>query len=124
MTWPPEIGDLLPNAGYAWGVQEKLASYSLDPGHRDGGHKARVFRAVLGITASDVGYLAEALRDGLATTPARLVRANPPHGLMCSVEITVRGLGAHADRTAVVQTAWEIRHEGDAPRLVTAYIKA
>jgi hypothetical protein len=83
-----------------------------------------VFRAVLGITATDVDYLAYALREGLVITPVRRVRANPPHGVVCGVWITIRGLGAHADRTAVVRTAWEIRHEDDAPRLVTAYIKA
>ena len=69
-------------------------------------------------------YLACALREGLVTTPVRRVLANPPHGVVCGVWITIRGLGAHADRTAVVRTAWEIRHEDDAPRLVTAYIKA
>jgi hypothetical protein len=124
MTWPPEIGEPLPRAEDAWGVLEKLASYSLDLDHRDGGHKARVFRAVLGITAADVEYLAAALREGLLTTPARAVRATPPHGVMCGIWIAVRGLGAHGDRTEVVRTAWEIRHEDDAPRLVTAYIKA
>jgi hypothetical protein len=124
VSWPPQIGELLPHAEDAWGVREKLSSYSLDLDHRDGGHKARVFRAVLGITAADVDYLTTALRAGLATTPARLIRANPPHGVMCGVWITVRGPGPHADRTAVVRTAWEIRHEDDAPRLVTAYIEA
>ena len=124
MIWPPEIGELLPHAEDAWGVLEKLASYSLDLDHRDGGHKARVFRAVLGITATDVDYLACALREGLVTTPVRRVRANPPHGVVCGVWITIRGLGAHAERVGMVRTAWEIRHEDDAPRLVTAYIKA
>jgi hypothetical protein len=124
VTWPPQIGELLPRAEDAWGILEKLASYSLDLDHRDGGHKARVFQAVLGITATDVDYLAYALREGLVTTPVRRVRANPPHGVVCGVWITVRGLGARVDRTAVVRTAWEIRHEDDAPRLVTAYIKA
>jgi hypothetical protein len=124
VTWPPEIGELVPRAEDAWGILEKLVSYSLDRDHRDGGHKARVFRAVLGITATDVDYLAYALREGLVNTPVRRVRANSRHGVVCGVWITVRGLGARVDRTAVVRTAWEIRHEDDAPRLVTAYIKA
>jgi hypothetical protein len=124
VTWPPTIGEPLPNAEDAYGVHEKLASYSLDLGHRDGAAKARVFRGVLGLTAADVDYLARALREGLASTPVRRVRDNPPHGVLCDVWITVRGRGAHADRSTVVRTGWEIRHEDDPPRLVTAYIRA
>ncbi len=36
--------------------------------------------------------------------------------------IAVAGLGEHRDRVALVTTSWELRHAGDAPRLVTAYI--
>lgn len=124
MPWPPQIGEALPRGGDAYGVHEKLTSYSLNLDHRDGGDKARLFRGVLGLTAADVDYLAEALRDGLASTPVRRVRTNPPHGVLCDVWITVRGVGAHVERTAIVRTAWEIRHEEDPPRLVTAYIRA
>ena len=92
--------------------------------HRDGADKARVFRSVLGLKASDVEYLAWALVEGLASTPVQRVRENPPHSVLCDVWITVYGLGARVDRTAVVRTAWEIRREDDAPRLITAYIRA
>ncbi len=122
MTWPPEIGKPLPRAVDAHGVRGKLAGYSLDLEHTDGGDKASAFDRILGITAGDVEYLANALITGLASTPTRAVRQNPPHGLLCEVRISVRGLGAKADRIATVLTAWEIRYDGDAPRLVTAYI--
>jgi hypothetical protein len=124
VSWPPDVGEIVPNAHDAFGVHEKLTSYSLNVDHRDGADKARVFRSVLGLTASDVEYLARALVEGLASTPVRRVRENPPHGVLCDVWITVYGLGARTDRTAVVRTAWEIRREDDAPRLITAYIRA
>lgn len=124
MSWPPEAGDFIPHADDAFGVHEKLLAYSLNRDHRDGGEKARVFRSVLGLTQTDVEYLARALVAGLASTPVRRVRDNPPHGMLCDVWIAVRGLGDRADRSAVVRTAWELRSEDDAPRLVTAYIKA
>jgi hypothetical protein len=40
----------------------------------------------------------------------------------CQVIVRVRGLRTHTDRVANVLTAWEIRWDGDAPRLVTAFI--
>ncbi len=109
MGWPPEINEVVPNAHAAYGVDDKLGTYSLNLDHRDGGAKAGLFRSVLGLTAADVDYLARALHHGLASTPVRRVRDNPPHGVLCDVWITVSGLGAHADRTAVVRTAWEVR---------------
>jgi hypothetical protein len=124
VTWPPEPGDLIPNACEAVGVHKKLRTYSLDRAHRDGSDKAKTFRSVLGVTQADVEYLARALIVGLATTPLRRVRENPPHGLLCDVWIEVQGLGDRAGRVAVVRTAWELPYEGDAPRLVTAYIRA
>lgn len=114
----------MPNAHEAVGVHEKLRTYSLNRAHRDGREKARAFRSMLGLTQADIEYLARALVAGLVTTPLRRVRENPPHGLICDVWIMVEGLGDRADRTAVVRTSWELRYEGDAPRLVTAYPRA
>ena len=44
------------------------------------------------------------------------------HGFHCEVIVQVRGLRDRADRVANVLTAWQIRWEGDRPRLITAYI--
>lgn len=123
MSWPPQTGELIPRSQDAYGVQEKLAGYSLNREHADGRHKAVLFEAVLDITAADVDYLAESLIAGIADTPIRVVRKNAPHGYLCEVRISVRGLRARSDRTALVLTAWEIAWDGDAPRLVTALIK-
>ena len=124
MSWPPPIGEPLRLANDAYGVNEKLVSYSLNLDHRDGGPKARLFRSILGITAADVDYLARALHDGLASRPVRATRDNPPHGVLCEVRIEVRGRAERAGRTATVVTVWEVWHEDDPPRLVTAYIRA
>jgi hypothetical protein len=113
---------LLPRAENAYGIHEKLAGYSLNLEHADGRHKAVLFEAVLDITAADADYLAESLIAGIADTPIRAVRENAPHGYLCEVRISVRGLRARSDRTAIVLSVWEIAWDGDAPRLVTAWI--
>lgn len=76
------------------------------------------------MTQADIDFLARALVVGLATTPLRRVRENPPHGLVCDVWIAVDGLGDRAGQAAMVRTSGELRYEGDLPRLVTAYIRA
>jgi hypothetical protein len=123
VSWPPHIGELLPRSEDAYGVHEKLAGYSLSREHAGGRHKAVLFEAVLDISAADVDYLAESLIAGIADSPVGAVRENAPHGFLCEVRISVRGLRARSDRTAVVVTAWEVASDGDAPRLVTALIK-
>ncbi len=122
MPWPPQIGEPLPRVEDAYGVHEKIAGYSLKLGHPSGGVKADAFARVLGITAADLDYLAEALLEGARTIPIAAIRERGEHGVLCQVTVPVRGVGDQVDRTANVLTAWEIRWEGDPPRLVTAYI--
>jgi hypothetical protein len=62
------------------------------------------------------------LLDGILVHSVTAVRSNPPWGTNCNVIVPVRGLREHAGHVAVVLTSWELRYEGDAPRLVTAYI--
>lgn len=120
MPWPPQIGELLPNAEKAYGIQEKLAGYSLKPGHPR--RKVEAFARALALTSDDLKYVAEALLDGVRTTPASGVRRAGSHGFHCEVIVRMRGLRDRADRAANVLTAWEIRWDGDPPRLITAYI--
>lgn len=121
MSWPPDVGEILPNARSAYGVQEKLAGYSLKLEHESGGAKARAFARVLAITRDDLEYLADALLRGAQAVPISEVREGP-QGPLCEVVSPVRGLRDHADRIANVLTSWEVRWEGDSPRLVTAFI--
>jgi hypothetical protein len=52
----------LPNGKNA-DLGTKLIDYVLNPEHRDGKNKARVFASALGITQSNAGLLERALRD-------------------------------------------------------------
>jgi hypothetical protein len=96
---------------------------SLDRHHEVGGDKARLFLLVLGITAEDdLGYLSSAILVGVREQPVVAVRPNPPWGVNCNVLIPVRGVRDRGDRQADVLTSWQLRYEGDRPRLVTAYV--
>jgi hypothetical protein len=75
----------------------------------------------LAIFLADLEYLADALLSGVRTIPVSAVRIDE-RWVHCQVLVPVRGLGDRADRVANVLTAWELRWEGDAPRLITAYI--
>jgi hypothetical protein len=83
VSWPPQIGDLLPRAEDAYGVREKLVDYSLKAGHPRG--KAEGFARALAVTADDLDYIADALLSGLRTTPMSGVRPAGVHGFHCEV---------------------------------------
>lgn len=122
MSWPPTIGQALPRADAAHGVEEKLRRYSLNTEHEVGSHKAKVFRSALGITFDDIDHLVEQLLDGVLAASITAVRDNHPHGLLCEVLISVQGINDAALDSAVTTTVWEYRSSEDAPRLVSAYI--
>lgn len=120
MSWPPRVGEALPNADGAYGVHDKLARYSLKAGHPK--RKADAFVRALAVTSDDLDYVAQALLDGVGMTPVSGVRPAGPYGFHCEVIVPVRGLRDRAERVANVLTAWQIRWRGDPPRLITAYV--
>jgi hypothetical protein len=122
VTWPPIVGDRLPRAAEAFGITEKLVTYSLNIDHRDGGPKAKGFEQILGITLADVDYLVNTLRAGVLDAAITDVRGNAPYGLLCEVCVSVAGLRERSSRVVSVTTSWELQHADDRPRLVTAYI--
>jgi hypothetical protein len=122
VSWPPLVGDPLPRAAEAYGITEKLVTYSLNIDHRSGGPKAKGFQQILCIGPADVDYLARALRTGVRDAAITDVRDNPPYGLLCEVCVSVAGLREKSSRAVSVTTSWELQHAGDRPRLVTAYI--
>jgi hypothetical protein len=124
VSWPPTIGDVLPRAADAYGLESKLRAYSLNPEHEVGAHKARVFRRMLGITLDDADYLAEQLLAGISDAPISDVRDNAPHGILCEVMVQVRGVKHLADQAVLVTTSWEYGSAKADPRLVSAYIEA
>ena len=58
----------LPNGDVA-NLGTKLEDYSLNPFHRQGQHKARVFESVLGITLANKSILAQALLAAAIDSP-------------------------------------------------------
>lgn len=122
VTRPPTIGELLPRAVEAYGIEAKVSAYCLNLDHEVGGPKARGFLSILGIGLEDAEYLAAELRSGLRVARISDVRDNSPFGILCEVRVPVRGLHERSDRIVAVTTSWELRDADDRPRLVTAYI--
>jgi hypothetical protein len=123
-SWPPTIGQPLPRSEHGHGVESKLRAYSLNPEHEVGSHKARVFRRALGIGLDDIDYLVDRVLAGIGDAPISDVRDNAPHGILCEVVVTVKGIRAAAGRAVPVTTSWEYRSPEEAPRLVSAYIES
>lgn len=107
----------LPNGDRAIVELDKLRRYCLDPMHPRGRHKARVFRAALGLSAVDAVVLRELLLRGAATEDATPGETDP-HGTRYTFNVQV----SHGERTAVVRTHWIVRKDEDAPRFVTCYV--
>ncbi|MCA1615918.1 MAG: hypothetical protein LC800_17820 [Acidobacteria bacterium] len=109
----------LPNAGRAVVGIGKLRDYSLSPKHEVGKHKARVFRAALGLTADDAAWLRESILRAVAGEEVESGPTASPFGDKYVVDITV-GRGG---RSAVVRTTWIIERGTDFPRLTSCYVR-
>jgi hypothetical protein len=107
----------LPNGNRA-DLGTKIEEYSLNPLHREGQHKARVFASALGITLENAGTLRRAVLRAAAESDAAESRGDNGFGEVFVLRFPLMtGVG-----TAVVLTAWIIRHNEDFPRLTTCYI--
>jgi uncharacterized protein DUF6883 len=107
----------LPNGEHAVVDIEKLRGYCLNPDHPRGRHKARVFAAVLGITAADAEMLQEALADAAASEEAQ-VTDQDEYGQRYVVDFIMEGNSGQAR----VRSAWIIRKDEDFPRLTSCYV--
>lgn len=107
----------LPNAEHAIVDIEKLRNYCLNPEHRRGSHKARVFMSSCGLTVEHVEELQEALLAAALTCEAEL-GSQDDYGQRYVLEFEVAG----PQGVAKVRSAWIIRHKEDFPRFVTCYI--
>ena len=107
----------LPNGEHAY-IGDKLRTYALDPRHRLGAHKARVFAAALGITLSNEHDLADAIRDAAAQSEAATLVKQTQFGAAYSLEFSMRTSRGEA----LVLTGWIIRNGEDFPRLTTCYV--
>jgi hypothetical protein len=107
----------LPNGDQARVDIAKLRDYCLSTEHPRGQHKARVFAAVLGITAGDAAYLRamliEAARTGEAVTGEQDM-----YGQRYTVDFSMTGPAG----TAQVRSNWIVRQGEDFPRLIGCYV--
>jgi hypothetical protein len=107
----------LPNGEESIVEIEKLRDYSLSLEHPRGRHKARVFQAVLGMTAAHAGELRAALINA-ARTGVAVSGASDQYGSRYIIDFELR----HGERTATVRSCWIVRSDEIVPRYVTCYI--
>ena len=106
----------LPNAESAFVDLEKLRHYALDPTHRIGRHKARLFTASLGLGLEDAEELRILLLDAGRTLDAELGERDE-HGQRYRIDFVV----TWRDRQTMVRSAWIVRPEEGFPSLITCY---
>ncbi|KKI98296.1 DUF6883 domain-containing protein [Prochlorothrix hollandica] len=107
----------LPNGHQAIIPRQKLTLYCLNPEHSSGKHKARVFKAILGITAQNVETL-ETLIQQAALEGAVAQQSQTPFGSQFKVDWPVPGY-----ENVILRTLWEITEIQPQPRLISAFIK-
>jgi hypothetical protein len=107
----------LPNRERAVVDLAKLRDYCLNPCHQDGKHKARVFKAALGVGRADAEWLRERILEAAATRPGVLT-ATTPFGILYVLDFVL----TTASGSAVVRSGWIVRYDEDHPRLTTCYV--
>lgn len=108
----------LPNSHKAVVEIEKLRDYSLNPNHPVGKHKARVFRAALGLTLED----AEWLRDQ-AVAIVSSQNAQPGAPSVFGEKYVIDSIVEFQGMSAIVRFTWIIEFGTDYPRLTSCYVK-
>jgi hypothetical protein len=96
----------------------KLEDYVLNPLHREGRHKARVFESALGITFTNRDVLRQAILAAAAVSDQAEARGDNGHGEIYVLRFPLET----AAGAATVSTAWIVRHGEAFPRLTTCFI--
>jgi hypothetical protein len=97
----------------------KLRDYCLSDTHPRGRHKARVFRARLGLTALDSDTLRRALLDAVRDRQDSLREVGTDRfGRRYALDISVTGSAG----TATVRSAWIVRAGEDVLRFLSCYV--
>jgi len=107
----------LPNGEKAVVEIAKLLDYCLSVSHPEGRHKARVFRAVLGIGSAESDMLQEGLRTAACDQEA-VAGEFDGFGQRYVIDFSLE----HAGRRALVRSAWIVLVNEDFPRLTSCYI--
>src|ERR1051325_3603167 len=108
----------LPNSERAVVEIGKLRDYSLNQEHEVGKHKARVFKAALGIMIDDAQWLREEILRAVLEEEAA---DGPPSvfGKKYVVDLIV----TRGEKSAPIRTAWIVEYGTDFPRLTSCYVK-
>jgi hypothetical protein len=107
----------LPDSQHAVIELAKLRDYCLSPEHPRGRHKARVFRAALGLSIDDAEWLQQKLLDGIQKHAAENVETDS-FGSRWRVDLPLTRQG----KSAVVRTGWIIKTGEKFPRLITCWV--
>jgi hypothetical protein len=107
----------LPNPDQAVIPLEKFTEYALNPEHPIGLHKARVFKAALGLTLDDAAFLQEKVRDAARTYDA-VPQTAIAHGERYVIDFSL----TTAHGTATVRSAWIVRYGENYPRLTSCLV--
>ncbi|MEI9960162.1 MAG: DUF6883 domain-containing protein [Limisphaerales bacterium] len=107
----------LPNGENA-DLDTKLEDYSLNPLHRHGQHKARVFESALGITLANKEVLSRVVFAAARNSNDAIASGDNGFG----ETYVLRFLLTTGKGSAMVLSAWIIRHNEDFPRLTTCFI--
>lgn len=94
----------------------KLREYCLNPDHRTGKHKAKLFEAILGFKQKDYQKLNTLIKDGLSKSEA-ILKNQDRFGKRYFVDISLNRINSH-----ILRTAWIIKNDESVPRLITCYL--
>lgn len=108
----------LPNSHEAVVEIQKLRDYSLNPNHPVGKHKARVFKAALGITVSEAEWLRER-----AFEAATIGDAKGPAPSVFGDQYVIDSVLEYGEKSATVRFTWIVEFGKDFPRLTSCYVK-
>lgn len=107
----------LPNGDRALVPLEKFTEYALNEEHPAGKHKARVFKAALGLTLEDAAFL-----QGQVQAIASTHEAIPEEPTAFGDRYVIDFVLTTDSGTATIRTAWMVRQNEDFPRLTTCYV--
>lgn len=107
----------MPDSEHAVVDLAKLRDYCLSPEHPRGRHKARVFKAALGLTAANADDLRDALLFAARTQDA-ILGDQDEYGQRFLVEFIMSGPAGEAQ----VRTSWIVRTGESSPRLTSCYV--
>jgi hypothetical protein len=108
---------IIPHADRAVVDIRKLRDYCLNPLHDEGQHKARVFAAVLGMTAADAEVLRDMLLQTVKTHDAH-VGYQDVYGQRYTVDFLLEWHG----RQALIRSGWILEPGSEVPRLTSCYV--